>query len=150
MDQLLGNRRRRRFHAKDLTLSINGKSYRIFNINEYGVGFLIDAPDEIELGTPIAPMTVNGHIPIKVLAFPNIFLSSSTLRIDSFSNRVGFAEQNSPPNTILRAANCWQSSSAKISTGKIPKSRNHRGWLHSPTRPILHHPARFIKDSQNG
>ncbi|GAB6907554.1 hypothetical protein DESC_830064 [Desulfosarcina cetonica] len=70
MDQLLGNRRRRRFHAKDLTLSINGKSYRIFNINEYGVGFLIDAPDEIELGTPIAPMTVNGHIPIKVAGIP--------------------------------------------------------------------------------
>ncbi|BBO86260.1 hypothetical protein DSCO28_68260 [Desulfosarcina ovata subsp. sediminis] len=70
MDQKLGNRRRRRFQAQNLTISINGKSYRIFNINEYGVGFLIDTPEEIELNTEIQPMTVNGTPPIQVAGIP--------------------------------------------------------------------------------
>ncbi|BBO93214.1 hypothetical protein [Desulfosarcina ovata] len=70
MDQKLGNRRWRRFQAQNLTISINGKSYRIFNINEYGVGFLIDTPEEIELNTEIQPMTVNGTTPIQVAGIP--------------------------------------------------------------------------------
>lgn len=65
--QLLGNRLRRRFQATDPTLSINGKTYRIFNINEYGVGFLIEAPDEIELGIPQMPMAPNGDQPIRAI-----------------------------------------------------------------------------------
>ena len=70
MDQVLGNRKKRRFAVKDLTISINGKTYRIFNINEYGVGFLIDSPEEIEIGTEIKPMTVNGNIPVQVAGIP--------------------------------------------------------------------------------
>lgn len=66
MDQVLGNRRKPRFSVKDLTISINGKTYRIFNINEYGVGFLIDAPEEIEIGEEIEPMILNGNIPVRV------------------------------------------------------------------------------------
>ena len=66
MDQVLGNRRKPRFSVKDLTISINGKTYRIFNINEYGVGFLIDAPEEIEIGDEIEPMILNGNIPVRV------------------------------------------------------------------------------------
>ena len=53
MDQTLGNRKKRRYTVKDLTISINGKSYHIFNINEYGVGFLINKPDEIEVGSTL-------------------------------------------------------------------------------------------------
>ena len=66
MDQVLGNRRKPRFSVKDLTISINGKTYRIFNINEYGVGFLVDAPEEIEIGNEIKPMILNGNIPVRV------------------------------------------------------------------------------------
>lgn len=70
MDQVLGKRKKRRFAVKDLTISINGKTYRIFNINEYGVGFLIDSPEEIKIGTEIKPMIVNGKIPVRVAGIP--------------------------------------------------------------------------------
>ena len=70
MDQTLGNRRQRRFPAKDLTLFINGKTYRIFNINEYGVGFLIDAPEEIQLGSEITPTIVGRGISVQVEGIP--------------------------------------------------------------------------------
>ena len=70
MDQGFVNRRKQRFSVKDLTISINGKTYRIFNINEYGVGFLIDAPEEIEIGAEIKPMIVNGNIPVRVAGIP--------------------------------------------------------------------------------
>ena len=70
MDQRLGNRKKRRFVPKDLTISINGKTYRIFNINEYGVGFLVDAPDELEIGTEISPIVVNGPEPVQVAGVP--------------------------------------------------------------------------------
>ena len=70
MDQVLGKRRKRRFAVKDLTISINGKTYRIFNINEHGVGFLVDSPEQIEIGTEIDPMIVNGSIPVRVAGIP--------------------------------------------------------------------------------
>jgi hypothetical protein len=70
MDQILGKRKKRRFAVTDLTISINGKAYRIFNINEYGVGFLIDSPEEIEIGTEIKPMIVNATIPVQVAGIP--------------------------------------------------------------------------------
>ena len=70
MDQVLGNRKKRRFAVKDLTISINGKTYRIFNINEYGVGFLIDSPKEFEIGNEIKPITVNGNVPVQVAGIP--------------------------------------------------------------------------------
>ena len=70
MDQVLGKRKKSRFAVKDLTISINGKTYRIFNINEFGVGFLIDSPEEIEIGTEIKPMIVNGKIPVRVAGIP--------------------------------------------------------------------------------
>ncbi len=70
MDQGLGKRKKSRFSVKDRTISINGKTYRIFNINEFGVGFLIDSPEEIEIGTEIKPMIVNGKIPVRVAGIP--------------------------------------------------------------------------------
>jgi hypothetical protein len=70
LDQALGKRKRRRFAIKDLTISFNGKTYRIFNINEFGVGFLIDSPEEIKIGTEIAPMIVNAKIPVQVAGIP--------------------------------------------------------------------------------
>jgi len=70
VDQTLGNRRRPRFAVRDMTLTINGKTYRIFNINAHGVGFLIDSPDEVELGTEIGPMIVNGHVSARVVGIP--------------------------------------------------------------------------------
>ena len=70
MDQVLRKRKKRRFAVKDLTISINGKTYRIFNINEYGVGFLLDSPEEIEIGTEIKPMIVNAKIPVQVAGIP--------------------------------------------------------------------------------
>ncbi|WP_372679056.1 hypothetical protein [Desulfosarcina sp.] len=70
MDQVLGKRKKSRFAVKDLTISINGKTYRIFNINEFGVGFLIESPEEIEIGTEIKPMIVNGKIPVRVAGIP--------------------------------------------------------------------------------
>ena len=70
MDQILGNRRKRRLSVKNLAISINGKTYRIFNINEYGVGFLIDSQEEIEIGTEIKPMIVNGNMPVRVAGIP--------------------------------------------------------------------------------
>jgi len=70
MDQVLGKRKKRRFAVTDLTISINGKTYRIFNINEFGVGFLIDSPEEIEIGSEIKPMIVNGKMPVQVAGIP--------------------------------------------------------------------------------
>ena len=77
MDQTLGNRRKPRFAVKDLTISINGKTYRIFNINEHGVfinehgvGFLIDSPDEIEIGTQIEPIIGNSRQSVRVVGIP--------------------------------------------------------------------------------
>lgn len=70
MDQVLGNRRKRRLSVKNLTISINGKTYRIFNISENGVGFLIDSPEEIQIGTEINPIIVNGNIPVRLAGIP--------------------------------------------------------------------------------
>ncbi len=70
MGRALGKRKQRRFAVKDLTISIHGKTYRIFNINEFGVGFLIDQPEEIEIGTEIAPMILNAKIPVRVAGIP--------------------------------------------------------------------------------
>ncbi len=67
MDQTLGNRRKPRVTVKGVTISINGKTYRIFNINSHGVGFLIDSPDEIEVGAEIRPIIDNGHHSVRVL-----------------------------------------------------------------------------------
>ena len=66
----MGKRRQRRFSVKDLTITIDGKSYRVFNINEYGVGFLIDSPVEIEIGNPILPITINAPVPVRVVGIP--------------------------------------------------------------------------------
>ena len=70
MDQILGNRKKHRYAVKDLTIAINGKNYNIFNINEYGVGFLVDAPEEIEVGTLIKPMLGNGEKSVQVAGIP--------------------------------------------------------------------------------
>ena len=70
MDRVLENRKKRRFSVKDLTISINGKTYRIFNINEHGVGFLIDSPEEIIIGTEIKPIVMNADIPVRVAGIP--------------------------------------------------------------------------------
>lgn len=70
MDQTLGNRKKHRYEVKDLTIAINGKNYRIFNINEYGVGFLIDAPEEIQIGTMINPLIGNGNRSVQVAGIP--------------------------------------------------------------------------------
>jgi hypothetical protein len=70
MDQSLGNRKKHRYTVKDLTIAINGKNYNIFNINEYGVGFLIDAPNEIEIGTVINPLIGNGSKSVQVAGIP--------------------------------------------------------------------------------
>lgn len=70
MDPGLGNRRTQRYSVKNMTISINGKSYRIFNINEFGVGFLIDSPDEIEIGTQIHPMIAGADRSVQVMGIP--------------------------------------------------------------------------------
>ena len=70
MDQILGNRRKPRLPVKGLTISINGKTYRIFNINEHGVGFVIDSPDEIEIGNEIQPRIDNGRQSVRVTGIP--------------------------------------------------------------------------------
>lgn len=70
MDPDLGNRRRQRYPVKDMTISISGKSYRIFNISELGVGFLIDSPDEIEIGTEIRSSIVNKTKTVPVTGIP--------------------------------------------------------------------------------
>ena len=53
------NRRKPRFTVRDLTLSLNGKTYRVFNINEHGVGFLIDEPQEIDFSADGHPILIN-------------------------------------------------------------------------------------------
>jgi hypothetical protein len=70
MDPGLGNRRKPRYLVKDMTISINGKSYRIFNISELGVGFLIDSPAEIEIGSEIKPMLLNAHKTVQLAGIP--------------------------------------------------------------------------------
>ena len=62
----MGKRRQRRFCVNDITITINGKTYQVFNINAYGVGFLIDSPTEMAPGTDLARMTINGPAPVRV------------------------------------------------------------------------------------
>ena len=69
-EQNLGNRRQQRFPAKKLTLTINGKSYQVFNINEYGVGFIIDTPDEIPIGNEIKPIIFYEDVPVQATGIP--------------------------------------------------------------------------------
>jgi len=52
--------------ARDLTITINGKTYRVININAYGVGFLVDSPAAVEIGSEIGPMVINGPVPVRV------------------------------------------------------------------------------------
>jgi hypothetical protein len=66
MVQDKGNRRKPRFAVCNLTISLNGRIYQVFNINEYGVGFLIDAPHDFTIGTGIEPMVINTHTPVRV------------------------------------------------------------------------------------
>ena len=67
MNQTLDNRRKPRLAVKNLTISLNGKTYRIFNINAHGVGFLIDSPEEIEIGTEIRPIIGIGNQSVRVV-----------------------------------------------------------------------------------
>jgi hypothetical protein len=85
VDQTLGNRRKPRFTVMNLTITINGKNYRIFNINEHGVGFLIDSPNEIEIGTEIGPMIVNGRVSARVAGIPR-----HISQVKSSGNRLRF------------------------------------------------------------
>lgn len=66
MDPSFGNRRKRRVQVKGLTVSINGKDYQVFNLNEYGVGFLVGSPEEITVGVEIESMTINATLPITI------------------------------------------------------------------------------------
>jgi hypothetical protein len=52
MDVYLDIKREGGFVEKNMTISINGKVYRIVNINEGGVGFLFDSDQDIN------PLTV--------------------------------------------------------------------------------------------
>ena len=70
MNQRLGNRRKPRFASSGLTITINGKTYRIININEDGVGFILDSPDELAVGREIKPMVLNGDVPVRVAGIP--------------------------------------------------------------------------------
>ncbi|MDL2269743.1 hypothetical protein LJC71_10120 [Desulfosarcina sp. OttesenSCG-928-A07] len=64
------NRRKRRLQVKNLTLSINGKTYLVFNINEYGAGFMVSHPEEFIVGQEIAAMTINTRPPITTGGIP--------------------------------------------------------------------------------
>ena len=66
----MAKRRPHRFPVKDLTITIDGKTYRVFNINAYGVGFLIDSPEEIEIGSPMMPITINTPAPVRIAGIP--------------------------------------------------------------------------------
>ena len=70
MNQRFGNRRHPRISGSGLTITINGKTYRIININEDGVGFILDSPDELTVGREIKPMVLNGDIPVRVAGIP--------------------------------------------------------------------------------
>ena len=66
MDQPTGKRRKPRLTVKDMTLTINGKTYRVVNINEYGVGFLVDSPDGVAIGDTLEATLDIGRLPVKV------------------------------------------------------------------------------------
>ena len=66
-EQNLGNRRQERYSGKKVTLTINGKNYEVFNINEYGVGFIIDTPDEITIGEEIRSIIHYGDTPVRAI-----------------------------------------------------------------------------------
>lgn len=70
MNPSQGKRRKRRIHLKDTSLKIEGTSYKIVNINEYGVGFLINSPEDIEIGSPLGPMVFEGSESVQVNGIP--------------------------------------------------------------------------------
>jgi len=70
MGQKLGNRRQERFCVKKVTLTLNGKNYKVFNINEYGVGFILHTPDEISIGNEIEPILSFGNSPVRTTGIP--------------------------------------------------------------------------------
>lgn len=65
-----GNRRQRRVQVQNMTLSINGKTYQVFNLNKYGVGFLVDSPDEFTVGDEIRSMILNATLPVIIAGTP--------------------------------------------------------------------------------
>jgi hypothetical protein len=70
MERNLGNRRKQRLPVKKLTVSINGKSYQVVNVNEYGVGFIIDSPDEIPIGNEIKSIIFFDKVPVQATGIP--------------------------------------------------------------------------------
>ncbi|HSO21158.1 MAG TPA: hypothetical protein VLT88_16945, partial [Desulfosarcina sp.] len=66
----MGKRRRHRFSAKDLTITIDGRTYRVFNINEHGLGFLVDSPAAIEIGGSLKPLVINAPVPVRITGIP--------------------------------------------------------------------------------
>jgi len=55
MDVFWKNKRERRLLDKNPVISINGKVYRILNIDERGAGFLIDSPQDIKITAVVEP-----------------------------------------------------------------------------------------------
>ena len=127
MDQTLGNRRKPRFAVRNLTITINGKNYRIFNINAQGVGFLIDSPDEMEIGTEIEPMIVNGRVSARVAGIPR-HISHVTLSGHGLpSYRDGSVERSLPPSTISMGGSCWKNILPRVCNGRPKRKRNKNG-----------------------
>lgn len=67
-----------------MTLSINGKSYRVFNINEYGVGFLIETPDEIPIGNEIKPIIFYDNVPVQAVGIPRHISQIQSIKEELF------------------------------------------------------------------
>ncbi len=70
MNQRRNNRRKPRMTVSGLTLTINGKTYRIINLNADGVGFIVDSPHELAIGRAIDPMVMNADVPVRVAGVP--------------------------------------------------------------------------------
>lgn len=66
----MGRRRQRRLSVKNLTITIDGRTYRVFNINAHGVGFLVDSPGVFEIGNPVHAVTINASVPVRVTGIP--------------------------------------------------------------------------------
>jgi hypothetical protein len=75
------DKRERRYSDSHATLSMNGKAYRILNINEQGAGFLFDCREDIVMSGAVAPRIVGDRSDGGTMAAPRFILLSN------FANR---------------------------------------------------------------
>ncbi len=83
MSQLLDNRKKDRIAITNLKIRIAGKTYKVVNINEFGVGFLVNSLEAVKIGKMISGIVIEGERSVIVAGIPRhlSLVSDQTLNL---------------------------------------------------------------------